>query len=103
MAFPTLDDEPIGAAVPSAGSADRFTAATAHGLGECGGFIVEIDDGDAFVRLAAEHRVVPIPYGNTTDEATLVYHPAGGARYDLHALRESWRSPLRDLYLDSAA
>jgi phosphoribosylformylglycinamidine synthase len=95
MAFPKLDSSPVGMRLlppqewghGSAGELESY-------FGECGGFVVETGDADALAAIAAED-VHLARIGETTDDPWLTLD---GTALDLHALREIWTAPLREIY-----
>jgi phosphoribosylformylglycinamidine synthase II len=105
MAFPTLDDEAIGARL------DDTRAWTLGGgpqyadyFAEYGGFIVEATDAGAFVALREEFDIAIHRIGTTTSEASIVTFGNGsGTRHDLHELHAAWSTPLQNFYDDEPA
>jgi phosphoribosylformylglycinamidine synthase subunit PurL len=68
---------------------------------EYGGFVVEVDDDDAFVRLAAELVTSAPAVGETIASAEIVLS-APHETIGLADLREAWAAPLRDFYGSAA-
>ena len=72
-------------------------------FGECGGFVVEVNDAFAFEALAHSCGVEPTHrprIGTVTAEPTLA---AFGHTMEIAHLREVWSAPLRDFYDDIAS
>jgi phosphoribosylformylglycinamidine synthase len=104
MAFPTLGARPVGARLNAPGNFAPNVSATAAYFGECGGFVLEVADPDAFLALAERSGAIElVRIGETIDVAAILSAEAGGTQFDLSELHEAWSAPLRDFYADALA
>jgi phosphoribosylformylglycinamidine synthase II len=96
MAFPTLDGAALGARLVRPDWACELLEREIW-FGEYGGFVVEVSDDDAFVRLAAELGT-PAPQIGVTVAGGILELSEPAETVDLLVLRDAWTATLRDFY-----